>query len=401
MRILYILSGTEIVSGATKSFLTLMNSAREAGHEVAVVCNDRNGVFQLLQSEGVTTVCVPYQFASLPTVSTTPRDIVRFVPRFIRDRIANPKAGKAVLNFARTFRPDIIHENTSVTGVGYYVAKRLDLPLIIHIREYADRDFKIYLLNYKKRLRYKKAYPVAITKDLLSYRCERYGQGGKARVIYNGIVDRAPKDADCEKLPYFLYAGRVEPNKGIEDLIDAYISYRKEQGHSAKAMQLKIAGTCSNEAFSRRLHEKADRSGYGGDVVWLGECMDMESLYSRSAATIVPSLFEGFGRVPPEAMAQGSLCVMRDTGGLKEQMDNGLEITGSEIALRFSSVGELQSILARIAEDYFSTDNSAGSAFADMRARARTTVETLYTKKAYTGKFMELYNEIDQQQRQK
>lgn len=228
MRILYILSGTETAGGATKSFLTLMEAAKEAGHEVAVVCNDESGVYQYLRATGVEAVSAPYRFASLPPVSASARDIIRFIPRFVRDRFANPKAGRQILEFAEKFRPDIIHENTSVTGVGYYVARRLGLPLIIHIREYADRDFKIYLLNYGRRLRYEKAYPVAITKDLARYRCERYGQGGKARVIYNGIVDSDKMGYDREKQSYFLYAGRIEPNKGIEDLTDAYLAYRKD-----------------------------------------------------------------------------------------------------------------------------------------------------------------------------
>lgn len=397
MRILYILSGTEIAGGATKSFLTLMNAARDAGHEVAVVCNDDRGIFQYLKAQGVTTVCAPYRFASLPTVALTLRDIVRFIPRFVRDRIANPKAGKKILEFATSFRPDIIHENTSVTGVGYYVARRLSIPLIIHIREYADRDFGIYLLNYRRRLRYGKTYPVAITKDLARYRCDRLGYGKTARVIYNGIIDSGSVTYDSNKHPYFLYAGRVEPNKGIEDLIDAYLAYRKESPDGSEGLQLKIAGTWTRAGFYERLRQKISDSGYQDDIIWLGECKDMDSLYSGAAATVIPSWCEGFGRIPPEAMAKGSLCVMRDSGGLREQLDNGVELTGAEIALRFSSVAELHEILGKIADDYISTGGNS-STFAGMIRRSQLTVEALYSKKVYCDKFLTLYKDIEQQQ---
>lgn len=397
MKILYILSDTFIAGGATKSFVTMLHAALDAGHEAAVVCNDDKGVTRYLQSIGVTTVVRPYRFASLPTVSLAVKDIIRFVPRFVRDRIVNPRSAKSVLEFAREFRPDIIHENTSVTGIGSYVAKRLGIPHIIHIREYADKDFRIYLLNYRKRLRYEKVYPVAITKDLASYRCDRLGICRKARVIYNGIIDDNSIAYDRHKEPYFLYAGRIEPNKGIEDLIDAYISYRQVAGRSVETLQLKIAGTYHQKSFIERLRLKVIKSGLADDVIWLGECKEMNSLYSKAAATIIPSRCEGFGRIPSEAMAAGSLCVMRDSGGLHEQLDNGVLVTGEEIALRFESIPELTDALVEISRDYNESPQGA-SRYEEMIRFAQLTVRKLYTKRVYGDNILALYNDIHNQQ---
>ncbi|MCM1489659.1 MAG: glycosyltransferase family 4 protein [Muribaculum sp.] len=395
MKIIYILSGTYIAGGATKSFLTMLRAAVDAGHEVAVVCCDENGVAQYLKSIGVTTLVFPYRFASLPPVSATARDVVRFIPRFFRDRVENYKAAKSVLGFAKVFKPDIIHENTSVTGIGGYVAKRLDIPHIIHIREYADKDFRIYLLNYRRRLRYGKVYPVAITRDLASYRCDSLGISRKAMVIYNGIIEGSSICYNPEKSPYFLYAGRVEPTKGIEDLIDAYIQYRKETIDPREKIGLKVAGTCNNKTFHDMLKRKLSAAGYADDIEWLGECTDMNNLYSKAAATVIPSKFEGFGRIAPEAMANGSLCVMRNTGGLKEQMDNGVDATGGEIALRFDTIEELALLLKKIAEDFAIR---GGSGYTEMIQRSQSTVRKLYTKKVYCENILKLYNDIYCQQ---
>ena len=397
MKIIYILSGTYIAGGATKSFLTMLRAAVDAGHEVAVVCCDENGVAQYLKSIGVTTLVFPYRFASLPPVSTTARDVVRFIPRFFRDRVENYKAAKSVLEFAKVFKPDIIHENTSVTGIGGYVAKRLDIPHIIHIREYADKDFRIYLLNYRNRLRYENVYPVAITRDLASYRCDNLGISRKARVIYNGIIDDSSIAYNPGKDPYFLYAGRVEPAKGTEDLIDAYIQYRQDVADAGRIMKLRVAGSCIDKTFFELLKKKVDVAGYAGDVIWLGECTDMDDLYMKAAATIIPSKSEGFGRVAPEAMSKGSLCVMRDSGGLKEQMDNGVEVSGDEIALRFSTSEELADMMKAISDDYFENNGFLPS-YEKMIERAQATVKELYTKKVYCENILKLYNDIYCQQ---
>lgn len=398
MRILYILSDTNITAGSTKSFMATLEAAVNAGHEVAVVCNDNEGIAQVLKSRGVKIFVTPYGYAAFPPLSFSVRDIVRFIPRFVRDRIVNRNAGREVLKFSRHFSPDIIHENTSVISVGSYVAGKLGIPHIIHIREYADKGLKIYLIGYKRRLRKENVYPVAITKDLASYRCDGLGVGKKAHVIYNGVIDDIEIGKYDEKEPYFLYAGRIEPNKGIGDLIDAYIAYRKKYHKEigGQYLRLKIAGECIKvyRSYLIKLKQRLQSFGYGEDVDWLGRSMDMQELYSKAAATIIPSRFEGFGRVPPEAMAMGSLCVMRNSEGLKEQLDNGVKITGDEIALRFSTKEELTSLLCNISNNYFNPSVQENRASADMIMRAQQTVEKLYSTKVYSNNILKLYEDI-------
>ena len=52
---------------------------------------------------------------------------------------------------------------------------------------------------------------------------------------------------------------------------------------------------------------------------------------------IVPSKCEGFGLVTVEGMLNGSLVVGKDTGGTKEQFDNGKSFCGKEIGLRYNT----------------------------------------------------------------
>ena len=68
---------------------------------------------------------------------------------------------------------------------------------------------------------------------------------------------------------------------------------------------------------------------------------DVIPYYKNAKALIVPSLFEGFGFITAEAMLSGCLVIGNDVAGTKEQFDNGKEITGEEIALRYSTQEQL------------------------------------------------------------
>ena len=76
----------------------------------------------------------------------------------------------------------------------------------------------------------------------------------------------------------------------------------------------------------------------------------------KSMAVFVPSYFEGFGFVPVEAMINWTLVVARNTTGIKEQFDNGVEISGAEIGLRFNRNEEISVLMKEIVDngiDYY------------------------------------------------
>ena len=76
----------------------------------------------------------------------------------------------------------------------------------------------------------------------------------------------------------------------------------------------------------------------------------------KARAIIIPSLNEGFGRCMPEAMFNGCLAIGRNTGGTLEQLNNGLKLTGQEIALRFDTNQQLTQHLIDVSSqpvDYY------------------------------------------------
>lgn len=395
MRILYVLSGTEIRGGATKSFLAMADSVEAAGHEVAVVVPNENGITPVLKSRGWRVVVVPYMFATLPYLSWSPRELVKFLPRLIKAKFANKKARKIVNHFAAQWRPDIVHDNTSVIDLGHYAACMLDVPHVIHIREYGWRDFRRIIPGLKKRLTAPNTYVATITSALASFRGEGI-EDTHLRVIYNGVVNECPSKYNPHKEPFFLYAGRIRREKGVDDLVAAYVAYASseiEKGN--RPLSLKLAGDYEDGGIHEEINNIVTKTELEGYVEWLGEIEDVEALFSVAAATVIPSKSEGFGRVMPEAMAAGSLCVVRREGGLAEQLDNGLRECGREIAYGFETIQDLTSLLKGIDTLYRQgKEYEEGGRLYRMIDDSRRVVSHLYSYEANARGVLDYYSEI-------
>ena len=255
--------------------------------------------------------------------------------------ILNKWAVFTLYGHVKHFGPDLIHTNVSVIDIGYKLSKLLDIPHIWHIREYADLDFNFIHYPSKKHfidcLHVDKSYAICITKDILSY----YGLSShiNACVIYNGILSNSCIKYEPQKERYFLYAGRLESNKGIYDLLLAFSELISQ--HPEINIRLKIAGDTPFKDYEKFLKDETIRLGIDQYVEYLGVINNILDVMSKAFLVIVPSVSEGFGRVMAEAMCSGALVLGRNTAGTKEQFDNGLELTGCEIGLRYTTHQEL------------------------------------------------------------
>ncbi len=200
-------------------------------------------------------------------------------------------------------------------------------------------------------------------------------------VIYNGtdhFAGIAPDETIVDRLKlagggYFLLVGTLKPNKNVALAIRAF------EALAAPGQRLVIVGGIHSRVF------QGGDYGSGDNLVFAGRLSDAEivALERHATAFVFPSLYEGFGIPPLEAMSQGCPVLAADIPPVREacgqaalyfdpmdqqalvramrvvleepakhqpSMRDRLIADGHENARRFSWAGSADAVLAIIAE---------------------------------------------------
>jgi glycosyltransferase involved in cell wall biosynthesis len=148
----------------------------------------------------------------------------------------------------------------------------------------------------------------------------------KIDVIYNAIderFDQAPSEDEINRVReryqltdrFVLYAGNIKPHKNLERLIEAFQIFRR--GGFEDVRLLVIGDQVSHYATLRRavhrhqLHKHVRFFGFVPDET-------LAVLYRLASVFVFPSLYEGFGLPPLEAMASGTPVITSNVSSLPE-----------------------------------------------------------------------------------
>jgi glycosyltransferase involved in cell wall biosynthesis len=156
----------------------------------------------------------------------------------------------------------------------------------------------------------------------------------KARVIHNGVSEKFKPQTDPDvrmgvrhryALPerFVFWVGDFRPEKNLLFLVQGW---SRLQQRLPEPQALVLAGAQTGEF--RKLKREVKRRGLEGSVLFPGFIRDddLPAVYSAATAFVFPSLYEGFGLPPLEAMACGTPCVVSNSSSLPE-------VTGSAALL--------------------------------------------------------------------
>jgi glycosyltransferase involved in cell wall biosynthesis len=135
-------------------------------------------------------------------------------------------------------------------------------------------------------------------------------------VAYNGVPNTILNynEKSVDKKDYFLFVGNIKRHKGLHTLVKAYKN-AQEKGLSSKLL---IVG--SNEKFRTSDDELTSLINNIQGIEFTGWVTDKKllQLISEAKALVQPSLYEGFGLPPLEALHLGSDVILSDIQVFKE-----------------------------------------------------------------------------------
>lgn len=166
---------------------------------------------------------------------------------------------------------------------------------------------------------------------------------GKIAVVYNALDERLTGAVDPEDVartlaryqcdsPFVLYAGNVKPHKNLSRLIEAFALVKDELRQHPRYHNLCLFIIGDELARHSDLRRAVLKSRMQAHVRFLGFVppQTLKVFYTRAAAFVFPSLYEGFGLPPLEAMAHGTPVVTSNISALPEVVGDAALLANPE-----------------------------------------------------------------------
>jgi glycosyltransferase involved in cell wall biosynthesis len=310
------------------------------------------------------------------------RDLPATLPPGVRSRPLPLPAGLALRAWVRAERPtiewwtgaiDVVHGTNFVVPPSRRAARLVTVYDLtsLHHPEWCEPTARRYPDLVRRAIR-AGAWVHTMSRSVAAECVADLGADPeRIRVIAGGITPPPPPRRRPVGAPYVLALGTVEPRKDLPTLVAAFDAVAGDHPD----LELRIAGPegWGEEALAAAIAAARHRDR----VRRLGWVADRDALLAGAAAVAYPSLYEGFGFPPLEAMAHGVPVVASTAGSLPEVLgDAALLVPPADVdALATALVTVLDDRTARHALVTAGNDRvtiyqwpAAGRAMADLYA---------------------------------
>lgn len=276
------------------------------------------------------------------------------------DRENTLKGGIEFRAIMRRLRCDLVH----IPHL-FWIPRALPCPYVVTVHDLLDHMYgardrsslrRNLHLQLTRRVLGKAARVLAVSQFTKSEIARTFAvPDDRIEVVYNAIDERflhghatqADRALIAERYqvnyPFLLYAGAIRPHKNVVRTIEAFSALKTELEKEQQLPDLKLIIIGDDLSGHPGLRRTVVRSGVQNDVRFLG-FVPIEVLrifYDVAKVFVFPSLYEGFGLPPLEAMAHGTPVVTSNTSSLPEVAGNAALLVNPE------NVFEIQRALQR------------------------------------------------------
>jgi len=326
-------------------------------------------------------------------VGTYTRNTVRALGRLDHDNqyilIGSPEKVAEIGPLPSNFQTvELLHRDTTVKGYLecrailrryqcdllhiphlFWLPRQLFCPYVITVHDVLEHMYRTHDRSHPRRMLHfyltrqvlrGAARVFAVSKFTRSEIEKLFGiPSERIEVVYNAIDERFLRghasESDRQFLaeryrvtsPFLLYAGRISPQKNLVRIIEAFSALKAELDKEGKFPDLKLIIIGDELSKHPDLRRTVIRGGVQNDVRFMG-FVPIEVLrifYDAAKIFVFPSLYEGFGLPPLEAMAHGTPVVTSNTSSLPEVVDKAAVLVNPE------NVFEIMRALQRVLLD--------------------------------------------------
>jgi glycosyltransferase involved in cell wall biosynthesis len=283
-------------------------------------------------------------------------------------------------------RPAIVHAHSASRAsfvrksLLLLVARRAGCQTIFHLhgggfRQFADAESGPLMRRWIRHTLEHSSRVIALSDGWAEYLCG-FAPRARVAVLPNSVPLPPLPDPQREQAGRILFLGRLEPAKGIDELLAAVAALAPRFPH----IRLVFGGEGDLDHVRQRAGELGivERIELPG---WIGqEARDAE--LARAAVFCLPSHAEGLPMSMLEAMAVGRAVVVSSVGGIPETIrdrDNGLLVPPRDVPA-------LAAALAQVLGD--------DALRARLGGEARATIERRYSLAVVEQQLASLYREL-------
>lgn len=344
----------DFVGGAEKSTQLLAEEFKQKGHDVLVFTGKHatetevNGVKIFRADLG--------KFDIKSRIDENGSIIRRFLNKYYE--INNKSIYKQFANVIDEFKPDIVFTNNlyGLSSIVWKAAHDKQIPIIHTVHDYWIFDSHSRLINiihklfYRKRSNYVSCVtaPSQSTMNIIN-KNKSYFKSTTHLVIPNGmdfdiensknIIKRKieflkENDIKCLNI---IFAGRIDKNKGILNLIDALKSVKR-------TYKLHICG------IGPLVNEVNQICSKNENIIYYGKLSkeELQKVYLKCDVLVAPSTWiEPFGLVVIEAMINGCCVLGSNYGGISEI----IKFTNGGDAFNPENIDEIRNSINSLTKD--------------------------------------------------
>lgn len=219
---------------------------------------------------------------------------------------------------------EAFHLNSVYNSCGTKAAKRLNIPIYWHLREFVDENpWTSVFIDEKKSYRQMEAVhqQIAVSSCIKEFYQEKM-PNAKIEVVYDGVdfsgLRTIRNEVRYSKPLRLSMVGGVTEVKGHEDAIRSVYELKKNNIDC----HLSIYGRSRNIKYQAQLNNLIQKLNIQDIVSFEGNKSNMNEVWDNTDIVLVTSKSESFGRVAVEAMYQNIPVIGADNSSTSELIND-------------------------------------------------------------------------------